>query len=125
MTPGTSPHPRGTPSTRWAAAERTISGAFERLGAWRAFCTKGTAVATPLARFAALLYLAALGLLVMTAWHPAAAAGGMLSAVPDLHLGLLMATGASVAALTLARFDAGAGEVRDNEDRAAPAAGLG
>src|SRR5262245_17581148 len=122
MTPGTSPHPRGTSSTRWTAAERTIAGAFERLGAWRGFWTNGTA-ATPLARFAALLYLGALGLLVMTAWHPAAAAAGMLSVVPDWHLGFLMATGAGVAVLTLARFDAGAGEARDGEDGMAP--GLG
>ena len=124
MTPGTSPHPRGTPSTRWTAAERTIAGAFERLGGWRTVWTNGTAAATPLARFAALIYLAALGLLVMTAWYPAAAAGGMLGAVPDWHLGLLMATGAGVAVLTLARFDA-AGLGRDNEDGMTPAAGLG
>jgi signal transduction histidine kinase len=60
----------------------------------------------------------------MTAWHPAAAAAGMLSVVPDWHLGFLMATGAGVAVLTLARCDA-AGQGRDSEDGMAPAAGLG
>jgi signal transduction histidine kinase len=125
MTPGTSPHPRGTPSRLWTAAERIIAGAFTRLGAWRTFWTKGTMAATPLARTAALLYLAALAILVMTAWHPAAAAGGMLSVVPGWHLAFLMATGAGVAMLTLARSDADGGQVRDSEDLAAPAAGLG
>src|SRR5215813_2237814 len=123
MTPGTSPHPRGTPSTCWTAAERTIAGAFMRLGGWR-FWIHGTSAATPLARTAALFYLAALATLIMTAWHPAAAAGGMLSQMADWHLALLVATGAGVAVLTLARSDAGGGYLR-SEDLAAPTAGLG
>src|SRR5215470_17783729 len=123
MTLGTSPHPRGTPSTCWTAAERTIAGAFVRLGGWR-FWIHGTSAATPLARTAALFYLAALATLIMTAWHPAAAAGGMLSQMADWHLALLVATGAGVAVLTLARSDAGGGYLR-NEDLAAPTAGLG
>jgi signal transduction histidine kinase len=125
MTPGTSPHPRGTPSIGWTAAERTIAGACARLGTWRAVWINGTAAATPLARTAALLYLAALAILVMTAWHPAAAAGDILSSVRDWHLALLVATGAGVAVLTLARPDAGGGLGRDSEDLAAPTAGLG
>ena len=123
MTLGTSPHPRGIPSTCWTAAERTIAGAFMRLGRSR-FWIHGTSAATPLARTAALFYLAALATLIMTAWHPAAAAGGMLSQMADWHLALLVATGAGVAVLTLARSDAGGGYLR-NEDLAAPTAGLG
>jgi signal transduction histidine kinase len=125
MTPGTSPHPRGTPSTGWTAAERTIAGACRRLEAWRAVWINGTAAAAPLARTAALLYLAALAILVMTAWHPAAAAGDVLSPVRDWHLALLVATGAGVAVLTLARPAAGGGVGQDSEDLAAPTAGLG
>ena len=124
MTPGTSPHPRGTPSIGWTAAERTIASACTRFRAWRAFWISGTTAATPLARTAALLYLAALAILVMTAWHPAAAAGGILSPVPDWHLALLVVTGAGVAVLTLARSDAD-GPGGDSEDLAAPTAGLG
>src|SRR5215467_12686909 len=123
MTLGTSPHPRGIPSTCWTAAERTIAGAFMRLGGSR-FWIHGTSAATPLARTAALFYLAALATLIMTAWHPAAAAGGMLSQMADWHLALLVATGAGVAVLTLARSDAGGGYLR-SEDLAAPTAGLG
>src|SRR5215831_10725057 len=123
MTLGTSPHPRGIPSTCWTAAERTIAGAFMRLGRSR-FWIHGTSAATPLARTAALFYLAALATLIMTAWHPAAAAGGMLSQMADWHLALLVATGAGVAVLTLARSDAGGGYLR-SEDLAAPTAGLG
>ncbi|MBO0741175.1 MAG: HAMP domain-containing histidine kinase [Hyphomicrobiaceae bacterium] len=122
MTPGTSPHPQGIASTGWTAAERTIASARARLGAWWAFWINGTTAATP-ARTAAVLYLAALVILLMTASHPAA--GGMLSQVPAWHLALLVATGAGVAVLTLARPDAGGGQVRDSEEPAAPAAGLG
>ena len=125
MTLGTSPHPRGTPSTCWTAAEHTIASASMRLGAWRAVWIHGTSAATPLARTAAVFYLAALVILIMTAWHPAAAAGGMLSQMPDWHLALLVAAGAGVAVLTLARSDADGGQLRDGEDLAAPAAGLG
>jgi signal transduction histidine kinase len=123
MTPGTSPHPQGIASTRWTAAERTIADAHARLAAWWTFWIRGRSAATPLARTVALFYLAALAIL-MTAWHPAAAAGGMLSQVPAWHLALLVATGAGVAVLTLARCDAGGGEVLDSEDLACPAAGL-
>jgi len=74
----------------------------------------------------ALLYLSALAILVMTAWHdPAAAAGGMMSVLPGWHLAFLMATGTGVAVLTLARCDGDAGEVRDCEDQVASTAGVG
>ena len=68
MTPGTSPHPRGTPSMRWTAAER-IGACAARLAAWTAWLPNGTAAGPPLARLAATLYLAGLGILAMTAWH--------------------------------------------------------
>jgi signal transduction histidine kinase len=117
MTLGTSPHPRGCPSRRWTAADRMIAGARTRVRAWAAM---------PLARTAALLYLAALAMLGMTAWHhPAAAGGGMLSALPDWHLAFLMATGAGMAVLTLTRLDAATRRVRDGEDQLAPVDGLG
>src|SRR5215813_13585262 len=124
MTPGTSPHPQGIASTRWTAAERTIADAHARLAGWWTFWVRDRSAATPLARTVALFYLAALAIL-MTAWHPAAAAEGMLSQVPAWHLALLVATGAGVAVLTLARCDADGGEVLDSEDLAGPAAGLG
>ena len=125
MTLGTSPHPQGRPSIGWTAAEHTIAGARRRLQAWCAFWINGTSAATPLARTAALLYLAALAVHVMTAWHPAAAAGGILSPVPGWHLALLVATGAGVAVLTLARSDVGGAYGQDSEDPPAPTAGLG
>src|SRR5262249_47365605 len=109
MTPGTSPHPRETSFLRWAAAERTIAGACARFGAGRAWAN-GLAALVPLARTGALLYLALLAVLAMTAWYdPAAVAGGIMSVVPKWHLAFLMATGTGVAVLTLARSDAGAG----------------
>src|SRR5262245_53184590 len=114
MTPGTSPHPRGTPFLRGAAAERTIVGARLRLGAQRAWANGATAL-VPLARTGALLYLALLAMLAMTAWHdPAAVTGGIMSVMPEWHLAFLMATGTGVAVLTLARSDGGAGEALDS-----------
>src|SRR5262245_40136355 len=123
MTPGTSPHPRGTPFLRWAAAERTIVGARLRLGAQRAWANGATALVA-LARTGALLYLALLALLVMTAWHDPAA-GGIMSGMPQWHLAFLMATGTGVAVLALARSDGGAGEALDSDDPVAATAGLG
>ena len=49
MTPGTSPHPRGTPSIHWTGAEHHIDSAHARLTAW--------AAEPPLARLAAVLGL--------------------------------------------------------------------
>jgi signal transduction histidine kinase len=125
MTPGTSPHPRGTPFLRWTALERAIAGACARLGAGTA-CANGATALVPLARTGALLYLALLAILAMTAWYdPAAVTGGLMSVVPEWHLAFLMATGTGVAVLTLARSDGGAGDVLDSEDPVASTAGLG
>src|SRR5262249_14569436 len=124
MTPGTSPHPQGIASTRWTAAERTIADAHARLAGWWTFWVRDRSAATPLARTVALFYLAALAIL-MTAWPPAAAAGGMLGGVRAGHWALLVATGAGGGVLTLARCDAEGGEFLDSEDRGGPAAGLG
>ena len=124
MTPGTSPHPRGTPSMRRTAAER-IGDMRARLAAWAAWLPNGTAAGPPIARLAATLYLAGLAILAMTAWHdPAAAASGLTSGLPAWHLAFLMVTGAGVALLTLARPEAGVDAARASETSAAPTAGL-
>jgi signal transduction histidine kinase len=125
MTPGTSPHPRGTPSMRWTVAEHDIRGACARLAAWAASLPTGMAAGPSLARLASVFYLAALAILAMTAWHdPATAASGLVSGLPGWHLAFLMATGTGVALLTLARPDAAAGEVRESEPAATPSTGL-
>jgi hypothetical protein len=124
MTLGTSPHPRGNPSKRWAAAERTMAGACARLQAWTECWRNSATGARSLASTAAACYLAALAVLAITAWHDPAA-GGMLSVVPGWHLAFLMATGTGVALLTLARRDGDAGEGLDSEDPLASTAGLG
>jgi signal transduction histidine kinase len=125
MTPGTSPHPRGTPSMRWAAAEHGIGCARTRLAAWADWLRDGRAAGPPLAKLAAILYLAGLAILAMTAWHePAAATSGILGGLPGWHLAFLMATGTGVALLTLTRPEGGAGAVRESETLAAPTTGL-
>jgi signal transduction histidine kinase len=125
MTPGTSPHPRGTPSMRWAAAEHGTGGARARLAAWAAWLPNGRMAGPRLARLAAVLYLAGLAVLAMTAWHdPAAATSGLMGGLPDWHLAFLMATGTGVALLTLARPDAEAGAIGEDEAPAAPTTGL-
>ena len=112
MTPGTSPHPRGTPSMRWTAAEHSIHGACARLAAWAARLPIGTGAGPSLAKLAAGLYLGALAVLSLTAWHdPVAAAGGLTGGLPGWHLAFLMATGTGVALLTLTRPETGAGEL--------------
>jgi signal transduction histidine kinase len=108
---------------RWAAAEH-IGDMRARFAAWAPWLPDGTA-AGPLARVAATLYLAGLAILAMTAWHdPAAAASGLIGGLPTWHLSFLMATGAGVALLTLARPEAAAGAARESEASAAPTAGL-
>ena len=125
MTPGTSPHPRGTPSMRWTVAEHSIRGACARLAAWAAWLPSGTVAGPPLARLASVLYLAALAILAMTAWHdPAAAASGLMGGLPGWHLAFLMATGTGVALLTLTRPEAEAGEAAESEAAAEPTTGL-
>jgi signal transduction histidine kinase len=85
----------------------------------------GAAAGPPLARLAAVLYLAGLAILAMTAWHdPAAAANGLMGALPGWHLAFLMATGTGVAVLTLARPEAGAGEPPESERSTTSTAGL-
>ena len=112
MTPGTSPHPRGMPSIHWTAAEHGIRGLRTRLPASVASLrirTTGPLVA----RLTAVLYLAGLAILAMTAWHdPAAAANGLLGGLPGWHLAFLMATGTGVAVLTLTKPEAGATTTR-------------
>jgi len=109
---------------RRTAAER-IGDVRARLAAWAAWLPNGTAAGPPIARLAATLYLAGLAILAMTAWHdPAAAASGLTSGLPAWHLAFLMATGAGVALLTLARPEAGVDAARASETSAAPTAGL-
>ena len=51
-----------------------------------------------LARPAAVLYLAGLGIVLATAWHaPADAAGDAIAGFPAWHLAFLMTTGAAAA----------------------------
>jgi signal transduction histidine kinase len=91
MTPGTSPHPPGTPSMRWMEAEHDAR-----------------ATAGPqLAKLAAGIYLAGLVLCLTTGWYdPAMAAGGVIGGLPQWHVGFLTATGTGIAFLTLARDEA-------------------
>jgi signal transduction histidine kinase len=90
MTPGTSPRPGASPSNIWAAAMAAVRGASalfaEGGGSW-------------LARAAASLHLAALGVLLTTAWREAAPGEAVLA--PSWHLAFLLATGAAAALLTL------------------------
>jgi signal transduction histidine kinase len=109
----------------WTVAEHNIHGACARLAAWAARLRTGTAAGPPLARVASVLYLAALAILAMTAWHdPAAAASGFISGLPGWHLAFLMATGSGVALLTLTRPDTAGGELRESETEPGPTAGL-
>jgi signal transduction histidine kinase len=92
MTPGTSPRPGASPSDIWAAAVAAVRGASALLaeggGSW-------------LARGAASLHLAALGVLLTTAWREAAPGEAVLAPSAGWHLAFLMATGAAAALLTL------------------------
>ena len=109
----------------WTAAEHGIRSACARLAAWAAWLPNGTAAGPPLARLAAMLYLAGLAILAMTAWHdPAAAASGLMGALPGWHLAFLMATGTGVAVLTLTRPETGAGEPPESERSTTSTAGL-
>jgi signal transduction histidine kinase len=78
-----------------------------------------------LARMAAMAYLAGLVILLTTGWGaPGAAPAGIAAALPGWHLAFLMATGAGVALLTLARQEPGAADGAPEEPSAPPAAGL-
>jgi signal transduction histidine kinase len=95
------------------------------LAAWAAGLPNGTAAGPSLARLAAVLYLAGLAILAMTAWHdPSATASGILGALPGWHLAFLMATGTGVALLTLTRPEASASEALESEASATPTTGL-
>ena len=92
MTPGTSPRPGVSPSSLWAAAMAAVRGASALLaeggGSW-------------LARGAASLHLAALVVLLTTAWREAAPGEAALAPSAGWHLAFLLATGAAAALLTL------------------------
>jgi hypothetical protein len=84
---------------RWTAAAMGIYGALARLRGWlRQFRLEWP----ELGRAAAILYLAGLGVVLTTAWHaPAVAGGDTIAGFPAWHLAFLMATGAAAALLTL------------------------
>jgi signal transduction histidine kinase len=92
MTPGTSPRPGASPSSAWAAAIAAMRGASALLaegGGWW------------LARGAASLHLAALAVLLTTAWREVAPGEAALAPLADWHLAFLIVTGAAAALLTL------------------------
>ncbi len=90
MTPGTSPRPGGSPFTAWAAG-------IAALGRARA------GVVSPwLARGAASAHLAALGILLTTAWRAGGAGDGATLGLARWHLAFLLATGAVAALVTVA-----------------------
>jgi signal transduction histidine kinase len=85
----------------------------------------GTGTGPWLARMAAMAYLAGLVILLTTAWHaPGAAPSGIAGGLPGWHLAFLMATGAGVALLTLARQEPGAADAPAGEPGAPPTAGV-
>jgi len=122
MTPGTSPPPLGTPFMRWTAGAEGISAGMARLGdglRQRSF------PGSDLRRAASALYLAGLGIVLTSAWHaPAVAGGDAIAGFPAWHLAFLMATGAAAALLTLAGRDGAEGAGRPSEPSAASTTGL-
>ena len=122
MTPGTSPRPLGTPFTHWTAAAKGTYGALAPLRGWlQQFRLAGP----ELARAAAVLYLAGLGVVLTTAWQaPAGAAGDAIAGFPAWHLAFLMATGAAAALMTLSHRDGTDAEGLSSEPAAASTTGL-
>ena len=122
MTPGTSPRPLGTPFTHWTAAAKGTYGALAPLRGWlQQFRLAGP----ELARAAAVLYLAGLGVVLTTAWQaPAGAAGDAIAGFPAWHLAFLMATGAAAALMTLSHRDGTDAEGQSSEPAAASTTGL-
>jgi signal transduction histidine kinase len=116
MTLGTSPRPLGAASMAWTAAEHGLRAGSARLGkAWAALIARRSR----LARGAAALYLAALGILLMSAWGvPVPDTVGHLSGMTSAHLAFLMATGAGMAFFTLAQN--GSREADANEPQVPP-----
>jgi signal transduction histidine kinase len=102
MAPGTSFRPG-----------RTLSGAMTAFMDIARTATTGWTARRPsvhfnvpwMARIFAGVHLAGLGILLMTAWRGAEAAGATIAGLPALHLAFLMATGAAAAALTLVERD--------------------
>ena len=98
MTVGTSPHPRWTMSS----AQGTFAARVERAKAVaRAAKPNHRIDMAHMAKGAAALYLAGLGVMVMTAWTTPGAAGG-IGGPPGLHLAFLLAMGGAAALLNLA-----------------------
>jgi signal transduction histidine kinase len=91
---------------RWAAAAKGIRRAQVRFRIWLADLPIDGA---RLARAGSALYLAGLAVVLTTAWH-APADGAAIASFPVWHLGLLMATGAGVALLTLGQQETVTGE---------------
>jgi len=101
MTPGTSPRRPASPSAIRTAAAKGIRRALVRSRIWLPAAPIDNA---RLARAAALLYLAGLALVLTTAWHAPASAGGATAAGhPTWHLAFLLLTGAGMALLAMGR----------------------
>jgi signal transduction histidine kinase len=107
MTPGTSPHSLGTPSMGWTEIGKGLQRALVRLRQrWQALRPQGPR----LARAVSILYLTGLGVVLTTAWHaPAVAGGNSIAGFPAWHLAFLMTMGAAGALLTIGgRYNADA-----------------
>ena len=122
MTAGTSPRPLGTPFMRWTAAAKGIGAGVAQLrDGLRQWPLQGS----DLGRAASALYLAGLGIVLTSAWHaPAVAGGDAVAGFPTWHLAFLMATGATAALLTLAGRDGAEGAGQPSGPGAASTAGL-
>jgi signal transduction histidine kinase len=90
MTPGTSPRPGGSPFTAWAAGIAALGRV--RTGGGSLWLARGAASA----------HLAALGMLLTTAWRVAGAGDGAALGLARWHLAFLLVTGAAAALLTVA-----------------------
>jgi hypothetical protein len=89
MTTGTSPPPRGTLS----ALQAGVALGIERVTArWRGSISRASLDVPRLARVAAGLHLGGVGIIMITAWHPAIAGPGTMSGMAGLHLAFLMMT---------------------------------
>src|SRR5262245_25897469 len=97
MARDTSPKPRGSPSSAWAAVAGMV---IERVAAWR---RRLSALRRPVKQFAATLYLAGLASLSLSAWQtPIAGSSDAASAAGGLHLLVLLGLGGMIAVSSLA-----------------------